>query len=83
MLKGKMSHWVSKDGCRYVHIIPDGGVFNIYYQKEGYPMFYAFGLPNYQLCDGSVYDLDDALEIGWNNFSDYEYLFDEDGVYDE
>ena len=78
MIHGKMTHWVCKDGERYIHIIPDGGIFNVYYQKEGYPMMFAFGLPNYQPAEDKVYDVKDVLEIAWNNFDDYEDMFDEE-----
>lgn len=72
MINGKMTHYVSKDGERYVHIIPDGGIFDVYYQKDGYPMMYAFGLPNYQPSEDKFYDVEDVAKIAWTNFEDYE-----------
>lgn len=78
MMRGNMLHYVERDGEREVHIIPDGGVFDVYYVKEDSCLMYAFGLPNYQPCEDKYYTLEDAFEIAWTNFPEYEEMFDYD-----
>ena len=76
-----MLHYVERDGDREVHIIPDGGIFNVYFVKgRDYPLSYRFGLPNYQPSENKYYDIDDAFRIAWDNFLIYEEKGD---IYDE
>lgn len=74
MMKGEMEHYVQRDGERTVHVIPWDGVFGTYFQKDGYPMMYAFGTVQEQ-PDGTIYDLEDAFMFGWDNFELYEDMF--------
>lgn len=79
MMRGKVLHYVERDGDREVHIIPDGGVFDVYYTKgRNCALSYMFGLPHYQPSENRWYDLDDIFKIAWDNFSIYEEMEDAD-----
>lgn len=71
MSKGKMEHYYERVGKRSVHVIPWDGVFETYFQIDGYPMMYAFGTPQ-ERPDGNYNDLQDAFIVGWDNFDLYE-----------
>lgn len=51
------------------------GVWEVYYQKKGFPMMYAFGVPDYQECEQKYYTWQDAFDIAWNNIEDYKEMF--------
>ena len=75
MMRGKVLHYVERDGDREVHVIPDGGVCDVYYVKGDHcAMSYMFGLPNYQPAENKYYDLDDVFRIAWDNFKVYEEM---------
>lgn len=79
MFRGKVTnHYVERDGDREVHIIPSGGVLDVYYVKGDSCLSYMFGLPVYQPHENKYYDIDDAFQIAWNNFSIYEEMGDAD-----
>jgi hypothetical protein len=83
MITGKMEHYASRDGDRTVHVIPEDGVFNVYYQQGDSPMLFAFGWPIYQKCDKRYYTWEEAIEMGWDNFDEYPELFEEEETDDE
>lgn len=77
MIRGNVLHYVERDGDREVHIIPDGGVYDVYFVKgENCSLTYMFGLPKYQPCENKHYDLEDAFRIAWSNFTIYEEMYD-------
>ena len=76
MIRGTVLHYVERDEDREVHIIPDEGVFDVYYVKDGSCLSYVFGLPRYQPCENKYYDIDDVFKIAWKNFSIYEEMFE-------
>lgn len=78
MITGEMKHHVQKDGDHYVHVIPDGGRFNIYNQIDGYPMVFLMAIPVHQTWgdEERFYTVQDAFELGWLNFD--EGLFEEE-----
>ena len=51
-------------------ILADKDNIEIYYQKDGYPMLYAFGIPN------ECWNIAEAFEVGW------KYIYDNKGVID-
>ena len=51
------------------------GVWEVYYQKKGFPMMFAFGLPDYQKCENKHYNAYDALDIAWGNIDNYKEMF--------
>ena len=75
MMRGTVLHYVERDGDREVHIIPDGGVFDVYFVKgKNCSLSYMFGLPNYQPREDKYYDIDDVFQIAWGNFNLYEEM---------
>lgn len=79
MIRGNVLHYVERDGEREVHIIPDGGVFDVYFVKgKNCCLSYMFGLPKHQPCENTDYDLEDAFRIAWANFSRYEEMIDDE-----
>lgn len=66
MLCKQLPHYVQRKKPFTVHIIPCDGVYDVYFQKDCYPMFYAFGIPVEQD------PLDVAFEIAWANLPDYK-----------
>ena len=55
-----------------LNVIPDCTVYNVYYQKNGYPMFYAFGIPE------RSHSLSEVFTIAWLNIDEYkEDMFDD------
>ena len=51
------------------------GVWEVYYQKKGFPMMYAYGLPDYQENEKKHYSAYEALQIAWNNIDKYKRWF--------
>ena len=81
MKRGKIDHYFQQDGGHIVHIIPENGIFNVYYQIDDSEMLWALGLPVYQEYEDKYYSLEEIFEIAWNNFPNHEYMFEDN--YDE
>lgn len=52
-----------------LEIFEINGVWEVYYQKDGFPMVYAFGL------SASENVLSEVIEIAWNNINKYKRWF--------
>ena len=79
MFRGKViNHYVERYGDREVHIILNGGVYDVYFVKGDSSMSYMYGFPIYQSKEDKYYDLDDAFRIAWDNFSIYEEMNHDD-----
>ena len=51
------------------------GVWEVYYQKKGFPMLFAYGLPDYQENEKKHYGANEVLNIAWNNIDKYKRCF--------
>lgn len=65
------THYFIRKKPYTIHVLHGGDSWDIYYQKDGFPMMFAFGLPISE-------DLEIVFEIGKINLPNYaEVLFDE------
>ena len=71
MKKGTQEVHFEKVGSRTIYVFIEEDCFDVYYQKKGYPLMFAYGLP-LETIDG----ITDVFEIAWANFEEYEEMFD-------
>lgn len=62
----QLPHYVQRRKPFEVHIIERDDSLEVYYQKDQYPAFYAFGIQKKYI------DLEYAFSIAWANLKDYE-----------
>ena len=66
----KLPHYMKRYKPYTIHVIPSKSAWEVYYQKDGYPMMYAFGIP-YSEGDGLV----GVFSIAEANMWDYREMF--------
>ena len=59
------THYFIRKKPYTIHVLYGGDAWDVYYQKDGFPMMFAFGLPIAE-------ELEVVFEIGKNNLHDYE-----------
>lgn len=71
MKRGTQEVHFEKLGSRTIYVFINEDRFDVYYQKKGYPLVYAYGLPLEKIDD-----IADVFEMAWGTFDEYEEMFD-------
>lgn len=59
------THYFIRKKPYTIHVLYGGDAWDVYYQKDGFPMMFAFELPIAE-------ELETVFEIGKSNLPDYE-----------
>ena len=67
----QIDHFTQRRKPFTVHVVQEQkDCLEIYYQKDGYPMIYAFGIP----VDG--WNVEEAFQVGWKYIYDHREEID-------
>ena len=71
-------HCMERSGDVTIHLFkPTPDLWELYCERDGYPMTYMFGIPE----DSHRYLMDYLFELGWANIGDY--INDGEEIYSE